>query len=354
MSASPAANPAITPLVFGSQVKLLGGNGEVGDFDRTPGLPEKRSFDQANAVIPIGDEIYFLEKSQGRIGLFSKPFNNPGTQPYRIPTIFINGFKQPADMVAYKDGFLVSDSFAHQVFWVTKDGKKSVFAGTGIPGAAGDGGDAVNAQFDTPSGLAVGPKGQVYIADLNNHVIRMVSPEGKIQTVAGMMGIASEESVFTSGGKLLRNPSLLTIDNQGHLYVYDKRNQIRRLSTDGALEVVAGSGAYEDDIASASHPGVGLGKILDMAIGPDGWLYYGDATSHVIRRFNPNVNYADMRSELVVGSHKTDAFPYYDDAPDKVTVGMPSTFGFDASSNLIYFEASSFRWLVLAKGTGSP
>jgi hypothetical protein len=61
----------------------------------------------------------------------------------------------------------------------------ATLAGTGQPGYSGDGGPAVKAGLDNPFGVARGPDRALYFCDTNNHVIRRVSPEGTISTVAG-------------------------------------------------------------------------------------------------------------------------------------------------------------------------
>ena len=62
----------------------------------------------------------------------------------------------------------------------------TTFAGDGTVGAVGDGGPAINAELDAPSGIAFDPAGNLYIADTQNAVIRKVSAaNGNISTFAG-------------------------------------------------------------------------------------------------------------------------------------------------------------------------
>src|SRR5690349_10075640 len=61
----------------------------------------------------------------------------------------------------------------------------TTFAGTGEQGYSGDGEPARNARLNNPYGIARGPDGALYICDMGNHVIRRVSADGKISTVAG-------------------------------------------------------------------------------------------------------------------------------------------------------------------------
>ena len=64
-------------------------------------------------------------------------------------------------------------------------GNMTRFAGTGESGFSGDKGKATEAQLKTPAGLTFDKKGNLYIADRNNHRIRKVDTRGIITTVAG-------------------------------------------------------------------------------------------------------------------------------------------------------------------------
>ena len=69
---------------------------------------------------------------------------------------------------------------------LARDNREIVtFSGTGRAGYSGDGGPATRAVLDNPFGVVRGPDGSLYICDTNNHVIRRVSVNGKIETVAG-------------------------------------------------------------------------------------------------------------------------------------------------------------------------
>src|SRR5579863_3436257 len=61
----------------------------------------------------------------------------------------------------------------------------TLIAGNSRPGYSGDGGLAVNAQLNAPAGMAIDSAGDIYIADSLNNVVRIVTPNGIIQTFAG-------------------------------------------------------------------------------------------------------------------------------------------------------------------------
>lgn len=101
-----------------------------------------------------------------------------------------------------------------------------------VPGYAGDGGDADEAVFDGIQGLAVGRAGEVYVADTNNHCVRVVTPDHTITTFAGRC----TTSGFGGDGRpaaaaLLHSPVGVALDGAGAVYVADSMNQVvRRVS----------------------------------------------------------------------------------------------------------------------------
>jgi sugar lactone lactonase YvrE len=74
---------------------------------------------------------------------------------------------------------------ATDVYKIDLAGTLTRVAGNGSEGYSGDGGPAVRAQLSVAAGLAMDSAGNLYIADSNNHRMRMVDPAGIITTIAG-------------------------------------------------------------------------------------------------------------------------------------------------------------------------
>ena len=160
-------------------------------------------------------------------------------------------------------------------------------AGTGVRGFGGDGGPASEARFDNPLTVAVGPDGSFYIADFQNHRIRRVGPDGIITTVAG----TGRPSFGGDGGPAseaqLRSPQIVAVAPDGSLYITDTDNhRIRRVSADGIITTVAGTGVrgFSGDGEPASEARLNFPR--EGAVAPDGSYYFAD--SNRIRRVGPD------------------------------------------------------------------
>ncbi len=78
----------------------------------------------------------------------------------------------------------VADGVNNLIREITPDGMVSTFAGSGRADIIANG-KGTNASFNGPSGLAVDAAGNVYVADTNNNLIRKITPDGTVSTVAG-------------------------------------------------------------------------------------------------------------------------------------------------------------------------
>ena len=128
---------------------------------------------------------------------------------------------------------------------ISPNGGIGTVAGSGTSGA-GDGGQAVNAQLNSAYGVAVDASGNLFIADAGAAVIRRVSSNGIITTVAGngIQGYSGDGGLATNAE--LYSPVGVALDSSGDLYIADKgNNRIRKISPDGIITTVAGNGGLD-------------------------------------------------------------------------------------------------------------
>jgi len=129
----------------------------------------------------------------------------------------------PAAMITDTTGNLfISDTGNNRIRRISTNGIITTVVGIGTAGYSGDGALATGAQLNGPQGIAFDTNGNLFIADAGNHVLRMVTPNGTISTVAGN-GKATNASV-TSGPATSASvvPWGLTSDGAGGIYVTDQ------------------------------------------------------------------------------------------------------------------------------------
>lgn len=138
-------------------------------------------------------------------------------------------FMLPAALAMDRSGKLyVADAAAQRIRVIALDGMVRTLAGSGaaidhglwVPGGYRDGPGA-QAQFNSPSGIAVGPDGMIYVADTYNSRIRRVAPDGSVSTFA-VLGL----------------PSALAFDRAGNLYVADRQLGLRLVSPAGIVSAL--------------------------------------------------------------------------------------------------------------------
>ncbi|HEU0074113.1 MAG TPA: hypothetical protein VFS30_08880 [Dehalococcoidia bacterium] len=133
-------------------------------------------------------------------------------------------------LIDANDNIYFADSGNNRIRKIDRDGIITTVAGNGTPGFAGDGGSAIDAQLNNPVDVALGPDGSLYIADTYNSCIRVVDPQGIINTVAGVCGTSG----FNGDGRaataaLLDRPYGIELDGKGNLYIADTYNECIRL-----------------------------------------------------------------------------------------------------------------------------
>lgn len=163
-------------------------------------------------------------------------------------------------------------------------GTITTVAGNGTPGYGGDGGAATSAMLNSPAGLAVDSKGNLYIADSNNSAIRMVTPGGTITTVAGngRQGYSGDNGAAVTAQ--LNYPLGVAVDAAGNLYITDQLNKVVRLVSNGIISTIAGNGlpGYSGDGGPAQNAQIGIP--YGIAVDAGGGIYVSDGSS-VVRKF---------------------------------------------------------------------
>ncbi len=189
--------------------------------------------------------------------------------------------------------FYIADNQNNVVRKVSPGGIIRTVAGNGTAGYSGDGGPAIAAKLNRPSGVALDGSGNLYIAEIENNVVRKVTVSGIISTVAGhytgTLGAYSGDGAAATIADL-SGPTHIAIDGSGNLYIADLfNNVIRKVNTAGIISTVAGNyygslGSYSGDGGSATNAYIhGPDGVAVDAIGN---IYIADEQNNVIRKVN--------------------------------------------------------------------
>lgn len=153
-------------------------------------------------------------------------------------------------------------------------GKVFVVAGTGEKGHAGDGGPAKAAVLSAPHEVRFDRAGNMYVAERDAHVVRLVSKAGTVSTLVGTGQAGFSGDGGPSEKAQLNQPHSIVLDRTDTLYICDIRNNRirRRDAATGVMTTFAGDGEAVDrpDDAPLTAP---LNGPRSIDIGPDGTMY---------------------------------------------------------------------------------
>jgi uncharacterized protein (TIGR03437 family) len=217
--------------------------------------------------------------------------------------------------IASNGDFYIADQANNRIRLVTAStGNISTVVGNGTAGFLGDTGSstpetATSAEINSPDTVIFDSKGNMYIADTANNVVRMVTPAGAISTYAGDNALTP--GFYGDGGQAniadLYHPAGLAMDSSGNLYISDYgNNRIRKVIGVG----LTNAGIISTIVDEAGNPGFlgdgGLATLAHingpraMAIDSSGALYFADSESNMIRKVVPAA--ATGTITLVAGS----------------------------------------------------
>ncbi|MGD9127713.1 MAG: hypothetical protein PVH19_10075, partial [Planctomycetia bacterium] len=237
-----------------------------------------------------------------------------GNHGHTVKTVRNFGLKALPHPVANGLGgsVLFGDIDKDRVVRLFQDGTEQHVAGAGQGKSLGDGGPAIDASFQTISGIVEDTDGTIYISDEYAEVIRRITPDGIIHTVAGGdKNAPTVEGVPALEAKLDSNRAI-TLGAGGGLYIQE-RTLLRYLSADGMLRHVAGGGGTVPTVAGVSPLEANLGSLQDITPSPDGGLYLA---SRYVTEIDGEVTYVSRvfkmetsgRIRLIAGGEEKGVF----------------------------------------------
>jgi len=185
---------------------------------------------------------------------------------------------------------LVCDSGNERVRRISA-GVIQTVVGNGLQGFAGDGGAATNAELNTPTGLAVGSDGRIFVADSRNQRIRAIATNGTINTIAGngVAGYTGDGGPATAAELAL--PRGLMVTSSGAVIFADSNNQrLRMVDSSGRITTVAGSGVQGGASDGVAAGAVAMNSPRGVALSSFGATVYADALNQMVRESVANGN----------------------------------------------------------------
>jgi uncharacterized protein (TIGR03437 family) len=178
----------------------------------------------------------------------------------------------------------------NRLWKLTSDGAARPIGGTGQNNSTVGDGTAISASFATPWCVAADSAGNAYFCDAGHNMIRRISPDGKISTVAGTGVAGYSGDGQAANTALLNGPEDIVLDGAGNLYIADTFNyRIRKVAANGIITTIAGTGKLGN--------GVGVGvialsadlyPIYSLALDASGNFYFSGSRYAEIHRLEPS------------------------------------------------------------------
>ncbi|MGB9490783.1 MAG: hypothetical protein WCA92_09975 [Terriglobales bacterium] len=272
--------------------------------------------------------------------------------------------------------YIANSYNSSQILEVSTTGTVTVVAGNGTYGYSGDGGPATSAALAEPDGVFVDGSGNIFIADTQNSIIReVVASTGNIQTVAGIPdspGFSGDGTPATSAQ--LDEPASVALDSSGNIYIADSDNSVIRVVNTGsapitiagvsipagAIQTVAGTPGTVCATYPCGDGGLAINAQLDAPIGvsldAQGNIYMADTFDSVIRVVNPSTQSVTVAGITISPSDiNTVAGTYYDTisngacqstgdtgAATSAYLCLPFGVSVDASGNIFIADTDNF------------
>jgi sugar lactone lactonase YvrE len=220
-----------------------------------------------------------LETQSGRITVIAGIENRAGFADGNAADALFNG---PVGVAVGKDGTIyVADTYNDRIRAIDVEGRVRTVAGGSEPGYA-DAPSGVQSRFDTPCGIAVDMDGTLVVADTGNHRLRRVQPDGAVTTIAGTGAQASFDASLLNAS--FNEPTGVAIDEEGTIYVAEAGGsgvRVCRFSLWPRVSTLVGrtnSGLLDGTLDDAR-----LNRPSGLAFSPDGTLLVADTGNKLVR-----------------------------------------------------------------------
>ena len=263
-----------------------------------------------------------------------------------------------AEIAVTNDDAPAGKMLAFNVILPEPAGQVSTFAGGGPsnPGLL----DATGtlARLNRPSGVAVDAAGNLYVSEFENRTIRQITPQGVVTTIAGGYPTVAPTGYLDGAGSAARffSPLAIAVDASGNLYVADKDNHAIRMITHsgGTWTTTTIAGAYPTAAAGYAD-GTGTNARFNqpyaIAVDASGNVYVAEQQNHAIRKLTRSGG--TWTTTTIAGAYPTAAAGYADGTGTNARFSYPSGIAVDAAGNLYVTDTlnQAIRKLTQTGGT---
>jgi sugar lactone lactonase YvrE len=273
--------------------------------------------------------------------------------------------------------YIAESYLSSQILEVSTTGTVTVVAGNGTSGYSGDGGPATSAALNQPEGVFIDKSGNIFIADTNNCAIREVSG-GNISTVAGSPALQQPCGYGGDGGPptsaQLDDPVGVFVDGSGNIYIADTDNSVIRVVNTGSSSITIGAVTIQPgtirtiagtpDTVCAVYPcGDGgpptsaqLYEPFGVSLDSQGNIFIADTFNSVIRVVNPSAAPVTIANTTIpAGDIQAVAGTYYSSSEGAVCtftgdngpafsayLCQPGAVAVDSSENIFIADTANF------------
>ncbi|WP_213806719.1 choice-of-anchor D domain-containing protein [Granulicella sp. dw_53] len=249
-------------------------------------------------------------------------------------------------------------------------GIMTTVAGTvGVCGHTADGVQATSATLTQPGAVAVDGTGNIYIADVAEHLIRKVDAStGILSTVAGNyvsgIGFSGDGGAATSAQ--LSSPDGISLDSLGNLYITDNGNNVVRKITvgTGIITTIAGIAPTDAGAAPGSTCGYSgdnglatLAALCDpegVSVDAAGNVYIADSSNFIVRKVSANTGLITTVAGVYNGGGRTGTEAYTGDGAAANLAGLSylEDVTVDGSGNIYIADSDNnvVRKVAVANG----
>lgn len=251
-------------------------------------------FEPARVAFDSAGNLYFTESYYERVFRVSTAGTLTGVAGTGVAGFSGDGGPATAAQLENPQGLAVDAAgniyvgVAERIRRISPDGAIRTIAGTGVYGYSGDGGPATAAQIHDPAAICVDASNNIYFSDEEFHVVRKISADGRISTVAGTGRPGFSGDGGPGQSAQLNNPIGLAVDAGGNLYIADSANQRIRRLRGGVITTYAGNGEFGYTGDGKAATSASLFNPFGLAVDSAGNLLIGDLTNGCIRRVEPN------------------------------------------------------------------